>query len=472
MPDRPNVLVVLCDQLRRSAVGYAGDPNVETPNIDRLAERGVWFENACSTYPVCVPARFTMMTGEYPHTRSVPAIDYGLSPAERTVADELGEAGYRTAYLGKWHLAGTHRYQYHDGDTDRGRRINRTPIPEDQRGGFEFWQGFELRNDHFDTAYFDNDDTEPTAIEGYQTDGLFGLAGEYVRDAAGGDPFFAVLSVEPPHFPTTAPEEYLREWRGADLEMPPTFDPDPAKFGAGGGDLRAELGMDRDLRDDIRAYYAMVENLDDNVGALLAELRDAGIREETAVVFLSDHGDLLYNHGLNGKQYPYEESVGIPFVVSHPGGDIREGARVSEPVGLEDWYSTVRGLAGLDPLPGKPGTDLTPLLRGDDSLDREGILLEFVAELRDGLPFHDEPWRGFRTERYKYTVKGGPEGMSPWQLFDLDADPHEQENLVDDPEYEAVARDLHGNLRRRLVQTGDTVGLRPAFGHDGLSYWT
>jgi arylsulfatase A-like enzyme len=147
---RPNVLVILCDQMRRSAMGCAGDPNVSTPHLDRLAAQGARFANACVTYPVCVPSRFTLMTGEYAHSRLVPAIGWRMSPAERTIAHELGEAGYQTAYIGKWHLFGAH--------PGRGRPLARkrglTPIPRPFRGGFEYWRGFEFRNDPFDTYVF------------------------------------------------------------------------------------------------------------------------------------------------------------------------------------------------------------------------------------------------------------------------------------------------------------------------------
>ncbi|MFB6218330.1 MAG: sulfatase-like hydrolase/transferase, partial [Halobacteriaceae archaeon] len=202
MPAR-NVVVVLCDQLRRSALGCYGDPNVSTPNVDRLAAEGAPLTSACSTYPVCVPARFTMVTGEYAHTRNVPAIDYSLSPAEDTIADAFSAAGYETAHVGKWHLAGHHRFHYDDAYGDTARRLNRMPVPADKRGGFDHFRGFELRNGPFDTCYFAEDDPEPRAIEGYQTDGLFELGMEYAAGAD--DPFFLTISVEPPHPPLTAP---------------------------------------------------------------------------------------------------------------------------------------------------------------------------------------------------------------------------------------------------------------------------
>jgi len=446
--DRPNVVVVLCDQMRRQAMGCTGDPNVETPNLDAMAADGVRFENACSTYPICVPTRFTFMTGEAAHSRYVPGIDWRMSPAERTLADEFSDAGYHTAYTGKWHLSGVHRYNHSDEDVDKGVLQNRTPIPRELQGGFDRFRGFELRNGPFDTVYFENDDPTPREVEGYQTDGLVDLAVEELRDCE--RPFFQVVSVEPPHPPFVAPEADERRLAEREMELRPNVP-----------------GADDGLLDDLRSYYAMVENLDRNVGRLLEALDEEDLREDTVVVFLSDHGEMLGSHGRRAKQHPHEESVGIPFLVAGPG--VEAGRAVTEPTCTEDWFPTLCGLAGIDPENDVPGADLTPLLSGErDALARPGVPLEFVAEDRPGVPYADEPWRGFRTERYKYTVKGGPSGAEPWQLFDLAEDPHEQENLVDDPDHEAVARELHGHLREHLAASTDTYRLAPAFGHDGV----
>ncbi|MBT5872133.1 MAG: sulfatase-like hydrolase/transferase, partial [Candidatus Latescibacteria bacterium] len=126
--ERPNILIFLCDQLRRQALTIYGDPNIKTPHIDALADRGVRFSNACSTYPICVPFRFTLMTGEYAHTRKVPGIEYRMSPAERTMADEFNDAGYETIYVGKWHLDGGH------GRMGSAEQCGRTRVSRTNRG--------------------------------------------------------------------------------------------------------------------------------------------------------------------------------------------------------------------------------------------------------------------------------------------------------------------------------------------------
>lgn len=183
-------------------------------------------------------------------------------------------------------------------------------------------------------------------------------------------------------------------------------------------------------------------------------------------------GKLGGAHGLEEKQWPYEESVGIPLVVYDPRHPECAGRVVDDPTCTEDVFPTVLGLAGLRPKNPLPGTDLTPLIHGrEDRLDRDGVMLEFVAELRPERVFSDAPWRAFRTRRYKYTVKGNNLGAEPWQFFDLETDPWEQRNLLGDPGYEPEIARHHGLLRRRILETADHFVLRPAFGQPGVNEW-
>jgi len=453
-PSSPNLIVVLCDQLRRQAIGCYGDADAVTPNIDRLASDGVRFVNSCSTYPICVPFRFTMMTGHYAHTRLVPGIEWRMSPAERTLADEFNEAGYETVYVGKWHLDGGH------GRMGSAEQTNLTPVRRPYQGRWQKWLGFELRNGPHDTWYFEDDNPTPKRIDGYQTDGLFDLAMDHLRNGRDkSKPFHLLLSVEPPHPPYEAPTDLEAAWADRDIQLPPNFRADSDA-------TRARLIAQR------RTYYAMIENLDSNVERLRRFLIDERLEKNTIVVFLSDHGELLGAHGLVSKQQPFEESVGVPLIVFDPRQPDRAGSVIYEPTCTEDLFPTFLGLAGLQPRDQLPGRDLSGLVAGSQGdLSRPGVLLEFVAELRDRQPFYDEVWRGFRSRRFKYTVKGDKNGAQPWQLFDLETDLYEMTNLVDDPVHRDTVAEHHKWLRQRMEETLDPLALAPAFGQSSWNRW-
>ncbi len=450
---RPNLLIVMADQLRRDALSCYGDPNVSTPHIDRLAARGVRFEAAVASYPICVPFRFSFMTGQHAHTRLVPALEFRLSPGERTIADEFNDAGYHTVYVGKWHLDGGGPMQ---------------PIPRSRRGRWAKWLGFELRNSHFDTFYFEDDDPTPKPLNRYQTDGLFDLTMRYLEnDRPPDQPFCCVLSVEPPHFPYEAPPELEAKWRDRELKLPPSFMARP-DYELPLSDWPNDRDEDRakKLR-NLRTYYAMIENLDANVGRLTDWLARTGLAENTIVVFLADHGETGGRHDLPTamKAYPFEHSNGIPLIVVDPRQADRAGATVAEPVVTEDFYPTLCGLAGIEPAarlgPPLPGADVTPLIRGEaEALERDGVLLEVVRDHRPLGAFFRKVYRGLRTRRWKYTVLGPPRGPGrPWQLFDLDADPHEMHNLIDDPAQAETRDRLHAALADRLAATDDSFTL-------------
>jgi len=463
MNSRPNILLLFCDQLRRNALGIAGDPNVSTPHIDALAGSGVRFTRANSTCPICTPFRFSLLTGEYAHSRLVPAGPWRMSPAERTLGDEFSEAGYDTTYIGKWHLYGEH------GVESAGRRATTTIVPASHRHGWKKWLGFELCNDHFNTCYFEDDDPTPHPLGKYQTDGLFDLAIDHLgRRSADADPFFCVLSVEPPHFPYEAPAPLEEQWLAREIQYPPNFLKED-RFPAPGAKV-----TEREIPDQYRQnriYYAMTQNLDDNVGRMMRFLESSGMAENTVVLFFSDHGEMGGAHNIHAyrKSGPFEESVGIPLIVSDPRLPGRAGAVIDDPASTEDFYPTLLGLAGLTPRDPKPGIDLAPLVRGEiDRLPREGVMLEYAFG-RPGAEYYERTWRAFRSRRFKYTVIGDALGCEPWQFFDLESDPYEMNNLIDDPSSLAEIQRHHDLLRQRIINTNDHFVLSPLWGQDGVN---
>jgi arylsulfatase A-like enzyme len=212
---------------------------------------------------------------------------------------------------------------------------------------------------------------------------------------------------------------------------------------------------------NMQAWYAMIEQIDDAMGRLMAALDAEGLTRDTVVLFLSDHGELGGSHGLLGKAEPWEESVGIPLIAAGPG--IAPGRLVEAPVQTEDLFPTILGLAGGRDA-ALPGLDLSAVLRGGAEPDRDGVLLEFVTETRSGRGYYAETWRALRTRQHKYVVIGARSGARPWRLFDLDADPFEEANLVNRPEAAGLAAEMHRRLVAALDAAGDDYALAPAFG--------
>jgi arylsulfatase A-like enzyme len=293
----------------------------------------------------------------------------------------------------------------------------------------------------------------------------------YLRDRPQPEkPFCCVVSVEPPHPPYEAPPELEGKWLQRELDLPPNF------LALSDDDLRINnvRQVSQEEREAVlrqrQIYYAMVENLDQNVGRINAFLKEQGLDENTIIVFLSDHGEMGGAQGLRNKQLPYEESAGIPLIAS--GAGIPAGRVIDAPTCTEDIFPTLCGLAEISPRDALPGDDLSPFIRGEKNhLNRDGVMLEFVMELRPAMQLFNQSWRAFRSQRYKYTVIGGNEGMQPWQFFDLENDPYELTNLIGSAEHESLIRQHHQWLRDRMTETGDHAWLARAFEIEPLNAW-
>ena len=299
---RPNVIWMFGDQMRGQATGYRGDPNVRTPNMDNLAREGMRFDAAVAGAPWCCPFRAALLTGLYPHQCGVTRTPQALDPSIPTIASVFRAAGYHTAYVGKWHL---------DGSNDREHYI-----PPERRGGFDYWVGYENNNNQHEGYVFGGGDETPRRLPGYETDALTDLLIEHLRthtarrNADGTyQPFFAVLSVQPPHDPYVPPTN-------------PSYPPSrrtPASIR-----FRPNVPHVRWVREraalDLDGYYGMIENLDWNLGRLRQALRELDLDRETWLIFFSDHGDMLGSHGQWYKSSPWEESIRIPFIVARGSG--------------------------------------------------------------------------------------------------------------------------------------------------------
>jgi len=441
MGRRPNLLWLFCDQLRYHALSCSGDPNVETPNIDRLAAEGVRFTNAFSHYPVCVPFRAGLVTGQYATTCGVPLHGDILHHDRRTVAHAFREAGYRTSYVGKWHLAGEHGINL---VSEAGWAGEDYWVHPDLRGGFEDWFGFNLSNNFYRTFYCHGDQVEPFEVRGHQTDGLTDVSLEYLREHCTDRPWFHVLSVEAPHggaggkpkYPGhPVPPRYEEMFRPEDIVL---------------RDNVPEETQDR-ARTKLCGYYAMIAQLDDNIGRILDWLDQSGQAEQTLVAFFSDHGDMMGSHGRFNKEVPHEESIHIPLIMRMPGVLPAGEARDALVSGI-DIYPTCAGLCGVPAGPDLQGLDLSGAADGTGGAERAEAYVQWVGRSR--FRFGDHPYRAIRTRRHTYVV-GRDEGFR--LLFDNERDEFQSKNLFGDPGSAAVQGRLHRRLVRAILHAGEAL---------------
>jgi len=417
---RPNVVFLLADQWRAQAVGFAGDDNARTPCLDRLATHGVVLTTTVSTCPVCSPYRASLMTGRYPVKHGVFLNDVCLNQEAVSLAQAFARAGYRTAYIGKWHLDGHGRSNF---------------IPPDRRQGFEFWRACECTHDYNHSVFY-ADTNEKQHWRGYdapaQTEEAIGYIRAHLRE-----PFLLVLAWGPPHNPyETAPERYRRLFELERLRLRPNV----------------PLEAERAARRDLAGYYAHCAALDDCVGRLSQTLVECGIAGNTILVFTSDHGDMLGSHAQTRKQRPWDESILVPLVVSWPNGLGPTGRRLSAPLGTPDIMPTLLGLAGIAIPSTVQGVDRSAWLRGEQVDEDRAALICCVTPFGEWTRERGgREYRGVRTSRYTYvrSLDG------PWLLFDNREDPYQQRNLAGHAQYQAIQAELESRLGDELKRCED-----------------
>ncbi len=425
-----NIVFVLADQWRASATGYAGNPDVKTPHLDRLAKQSLRFRNAVSVCPVCTPYRAALMTGRYPTSTGMFLNDAHLPDEELCMAEIFRAAGYDTAYIGKWHLDGHGRDAY---------------IPPERRQGWDYWKGAECDHDYNHSHYYTGTSSVRCFWEGYDAFAQTKNAQQFLRQRADqARPFMLFLAFGTPHFPHgTAPPEFLAMYPPDQLQLPPNV---PAAF------------QDA-ARKEAQGYYAHCTALDQCLGDLLATLRETGLEANTIFVFTSDHGEMLGSHGVPPlqKQVAWGEAALVPFLLRCPGCAGNEGRTVDTPLTTPDILPTLLGLAGLDVPRTVEGEDLSPLLREQREANDRAALYMGVAPF---LPkeFASE-YRALRTGQYTY-VRGL---QGPWMLFDDQHDPYQMNNLVEDRVHATLVQELDDRLQQQLKRIGDEF--RPAAAH-------
>ncbi len=394
-------------------LGYEGNTQVRTPNLDRLATEGVQFQ-AVANCPVCTPARSILLTGKYPHRTRTAVNDVPLPESEDTIAKILAGRGYYTGFVGKWHLQG-------------GKREPGFVPPGPRRFGFEFWAANICSHDYFHQHYF-RDDPKPIPMEGYDTIGWTNLALEFLEKAEQRKkPYCLFLEYPAPHNPYLVPPGFEGMYDAASVHLRKNWEKG-AKQNGGAKELAG--------------YYAAIACLDREIGRVLAKADD-----NTIVVFTSDHGDMLGSHATFLKRKPWEESVRVPGIVRWPAG-FAGNKKSDGPFSHVDVVPTLLGLCGIPRPRGLDGFDYSQHLR---NLEHRGPSYARLMSYTSTEANEFGPWRGLRNAEHKYATFHD----RPWLLYDLQNDPYESNNLVDDPKYHNLIRLMHGTIKQHMEDTGD-----------------
>ncbi|MEQ3553802.1 sulfatase-like hydrolase/transferase [Pseudonocardia nematodicida] len=459
MPDgRPNIVLIITDQQRFDSIAALGHTHVDTPNLDRLAREGTALTNAYVASPSCAPSRASLFTGLYPHSSGVLRND---DPWSHSWVEDLTAAGYRCTSVGKMH---TYPYEAPVGFAERHVVENKDrahpslPYFLDQWDKALWIRGHEKpsrvtyrrREDYADRlGAFEWELPEDLHADVF----VGGLARHWLDTYPDdGAPFFLQVGFPGPHPPYDPPARHLEPYR--DREMPAAHNsrsdveaqPEPLQ------ELRrnhmetdhdAVVHLDEPTAEQEqrrrRHYYANVSLIDEQVGALLDALEARGVGDDTVVVFTSDHGDALGDHGHSQKWTMYEPSVHVPLLIMGPG--VRPGQRLDGLVSLMDVGPTVLELAGLTPPRWMEAESLLPALRGEAWSGREEV---FSEHARDLILTGTELMTMVRDQRFKLVeFVDHPRG----QLFDLEADPHEEHDLWDSADHREVREHLLGRIR-------------------------
>lgn len=420
-----NVIVFMTDQQRYDVMGKYGNPAGLTPHFDAFAEEGTLCRQAFSPQPICTPARACLQTGLYATQNGCYLLGIPLcNRPNPTLADHFNAAGYRTGYIGKWHLA----------DQDI--------VPEEQRGGYRDWLGanlLEYSSDAYDLVMYDGEG-RPVRVPGYRVDAVTDRAIQYV-DQHKDEPFFLFVSLLEPHcqnhaFSYPAPKGTENMYQGK--WMPPDL------AALGGTSARHMAG-----------YMAVVKRIDEAFGRMMDALRSLKLYNDTIVLFTTDHGEHFNTRNSANKMSPHESSIRIPMAFH--GGCFSTGRVITQLVSLIDVAPTLLEAAGLPVPEGMAGRSMVPLLADPEASWPEEVLVQ-VSQTQVG--------RALRTQKWKYCVQAPDK--HPFQdmrsdhyveteLYDMEYDPYELQNLMHFDRFDHVKAELRERLRSKIAESGEPV---------------
>ena len=462
--DRPNILFIMSDDHASHAMSCYGSRINETPNMDRIAEGGMRFDNCFCTNSICTPSRATILTGTYNHVNRVTTLSTPMDNRLQTFPKLLRENGYQTAVFGKWHL---------------GTGADHCPT------GFDDWavlpgQGL-YHNPEF--IFRGPDGGTRRTVEGYVTDIITDMSLDWLRQRDNDRPFCLMYHHKAPHREWEPDEKHAHLFLNEEIPEPETLydDYSDRASAASAAEMRVGVHMnERDLKCRInrtlseralrkwayqryiKDYLRVIASIDDNVGRVLDWLDAEGLTDNTVVIYTSDQGFFLGDHGWYDKRFMYEESLRMPFILRYP-KEVAPGSANDDIVLNLDFASLFLDLAGV-PIPEEfQGRSFRPLLRGSIPPDwRRAMYYRYwMHKAHHNVYAH----YGIRTKRHKliyyYSDALGQEGAidetyaPEWELFDLEKDSRELKNVYDDPDYAIVVEELKEALHRLQSEVGD-----------------
>jgi len=442
---RPNIIFIMSDDHAAHALSCYGSRINKTPNLDRLAREGMRFTNCFCTNSICAPSRAVILTGKYSHLNGVIDNAKRFDGGQVTFPKLLQKAGYETAMIGKWHL-------------------------KSDPTGFDYWNILPGQGAYHDPVMIAMG--EETKHTGYVTDIITDQCLNWLKARSGDKPFLLMYHHKAPHRRWLPDGKHAKMYAGVDIPEPETFNDDYATRGDAARLQRMTVEhhlTPRDLKEPppeglegqalkkwkyqryIKDYLRCVASVDDNVGRLLDYLDESGLAENTIVVYTSDQGFFLGEHGWYDKRFMYEESLRMPLLVRYPRA-IKAGS-VSEAMVLNlDFACTFLDFAGVDAPAAMQGRSLRPVLQG-------GVLDDWRTSMyynyyEPGVHMV-RPHYGVRTTRYK--LMHFHYRMDAWELYDLQQDPHELNNVYGDPAYAGVVKRLKAELKRLQDRYGDSL---------------
>ncbi len=442
---KTNLIYIFADQLRYQSLGYTGDRNAITPNIDALCKESVNLCGAVSGHPVCAPYRASLLTGKYTTSTGMVINEIRMNTSHKTFAHVLNENGYETAYIGKWHMYAAELGNHYDPANSF------IPKGPDRLGFNDYFNAYNFHHEYYGrSAYYHLDTPEKIYCRKYEPDEQTDIAVEQLRRLSAGDkPFALFLSLGTPHDPWTAdnvPAEYLEKFKDKEFELPPNYLPENDPH----ADEWAKLSEKEreELTEWMRVYYAMTANLDDNIGRLMAEIKALGLNQNTITVFTADHGELFGAHGRRAKNIFYEEAVRIPFLIKWE-GRLQAGMKRDFVFNTVDIMPSLLSMMELEIPMEVEGKDYSACIEGREDTDDGAFMMGTgpTAVFGDGYE-----WRAFRTRQYTYAVfKSDGQEL----LFDNGKDPYQMNSLIDNPEYKGIKENLKRRMREKMNEIGD-----------------